>query len=74
MCHQQKASPRIRLNQTNHLCKFGKTAILELSPAALQHYFFFPFKMFSQSEQFSETYLIESSPHVLINHLKFQKI
>ena len=60
MCHQQKASLWMGFHQSNHLCKSGETAVLELSPVVLQHYFF-PIQMFAHSEQLSETYLIESS-------------
>ena len=49
-----------KFHQSNHLCKLGKTAVLELSPVALQ-YQFFPTQMFAHSEQLSETYLIDSS-------------
>ena len=48
------------ISQSNHICKSGKTVVLQLIPVALQHGCF-PIQMFSHLEQLFETYLIESS-------------
>ena len=50
----------------NHLCKIAKTAVLELSPVALQYSNIFEFpvfriQIFAHSEQLAVTYLVKSS-------------
>ena len=60
ICHEQKASPRIRFHQTNHLCKSKKNSGPRIEPCG-SPVLTFPIQVFAPSEQPSGTYLIGRS-------------